>query len=602
MERLAANDVDGSISISTNPSNSRNLHAEFEVSVSGDLVTEQQPGVDSNEEQDLSNVESSEKEVETGAEYLPLFKLRSRIYKIFESQILDSDIEKIVEDIKCAIQEIQSSSQQSLSSIPEVPHKDIVFSSEQPCIHYSGQTRENQISVSQDREPGTNMNNILTTNLASAISRIHKFVLSLVREAILLQDTSSGSGLSEIDDFSTSVHKFTCSERGLVDFVLKLSHVLYKVTDMNFLVLGFNNGSRDVTGGEYIDKVTLLENKVVQNDSSKKTYSNEYHQDFQSCSDAEVAQDGKIGPGSISNLTSCNFMEKLELLKLEKDNMGMALAICTQKLDNTKLQVQEKEQLLTELKVRLASSQKLYSLAETKLKCMTESYKSLEVCTQELEAEVNLLREKKQKLEIELSEEKHSHQHALARCADLQDKIQRNKTSTKCSSLSEAHSDLKAKQERERADAAEKLAACQETIYLLGKQLQALHPHTDIGRSQYSVKLQMDGNSRDGKPNYKCSSKSQEIHFSNEFDTGEMDSVASTDMQWVSEESVQYCNSTSSPSDFEAIHSFRSPVSSTRPNHTLTKSSSSSSSSALEEEKISHGISRFFSLKGKNEH
>ena len=56
---------------------------------------------------------------------------------------------------------------------------------------------------------------------------------------------------------------------------------------------------------------------------------------------------------------------------------------------------------------------------------MTESYKSLEMRAQELEAQVNLLQEKSAKLDDELLEEKRSHQDSLARCKDLEDKLQR---------------------------------------------------------------------------------------------------------------------------------------------------------------------------------
>ncbi|KAL7207480.1 hypothetical protein ACSBR1_029436 [Camellia fascicularis] len=47
-------------------------------------------------------------------------------------------------------------------------------------------------------------------------------------------------------------------------------------------------------------------------------------------------------------------------------------------LESIKAQLQGKEQLLAEVRSQLASAQKLNSLAETQLKCMAESYKSLE--------------------------------------------------------------------------------------------------------------------------------------------------------------------------------------------------------------------------------
>ncbi|KAI8003597.1 Filament-like plant protein 4 [Camellia lanceoleosa] len=77
-----------------------------------------------------------------------------------------------------------------------------------------------------------------------------------------------------------------------------------------------------------------------------------------------------------SNATSwkCS-LEEFEQLKLEKDNMVLDL-------ESTKAQLQGAEQLLAEVKSQLASAQKWNSLAETQLKCMAESFKSLETCAE----------------------------------------------------------------------------------------------------------------------------------------------------------------------------------------------------------------------------
>ncbi|KAK0597742.1 hypothetical protein LWI29_028252 [Acer saccharum] len=117
------------------------------------------------------------------------------------------------------------------------------------------------------------------------------------------------------------------------------------------------------------------------------------------------------------------------------------------------------EQLLSEVKSQLASSQKLCSLTKTQLKSLTESYKSLELHAEELDSEVKLLGEKTKELDNELLEEKHIHQDALARCKDLQDIVQRCKSCSIRSLSSGADSGIKTKQqEREIAAAAEKLA------------------------------------------------------------------------------------------------------------------------------------------------
>ncbi|KAG0449890.1 hypothetical protein HPP92_027049 [Vanilla planifolia] len=107
---------------------------------------------------------------------------------------------------------------------------------------------------------------------------------------------------------------------------------------------------------------------------------------------------------------------------------------------------------------------------------MTESYKCLESHVEQLESELSLLKSKAETLESELNVERHSHQEDISKYTDLQEYMRRNMHCLKCSSHSYADAEFKARQEREIAAAAEKLAACQETIVLLNKQLTALCP------------------------------------------------------------------------------------------------------------------------------
>lgn len=129
------------------------------------------------------------------------------------------------------------------------------------------------------------------------------------------------------------------------------------------------------------------------------------------------------------------------------------------------------------------------------------------------------------------------------------------------------------------AAAAEKLAECQETIYLLGKQLKALHPQTEPMGSPYGVPIT-------GSPNLQ------------ELDQEEMEGAAFAFVQRQGAESpLQFSNNLSdNESNFQAI----SPV--RHPNHKATKSTSSSASSTPTPEKHAKGFSRFFSSKGKNGH
>lgn len=65
------------------------------------------------------------------------------------------------------------------------------------------------------------------------------------------------------------------------------------------------------------------------------------------------------------------------------------------------------------------------ALVEIQLKCMTESYKSLQTHVEELEAENKLLKEKIDELKNDLEEEKHCHHNALARHKELEERIPR---------------------------------------------------------------------------------------------------------------------------------------------------------------------------------
>jgi hypothetical protein len=267
----------------------------------------------------------------------------------------------------------------------------------------------------------------VSEELLAAISQIHDFVLLLGKEAMAVHDTSCDSiGLSQkIEEFSITFKKVLCSDRSLIDFMFDLSRVLALASGLRFNVLGYKCNEAEINSPDCIDKVALPENKVIQNDSPGETFQNGCANISSPTSNPEVPDYGNLVPGYGSNTTSCKVsLEEFEELKSEKDTMAMDLARCTENLEMTKSQLHETEQLLAEVKSQLVSAQKSNSLAETQLKCMAESYRSLETRAQELETEVNLLRVKTETLESELQEEKTSHQDALTRCKELEEQLQ----------------------------------------------------------------------------------------------------------------------------------------------------------------------------------
>lgn len=147
-------------------------------------------------------------------------------------------------------------------------------------------------------------------------------------------------------------------------------------------------------------------------------------------------------------------------------------------------------------------------------------------------------------------------------------------------------------QEKELAAAAEKLAECQETIFLLGKQLKGLRPQTDMSppnNGSQKVEASVEEEPTISGMNLQ------------DLDATEMDTTGSFHLHKAGSESpMDLFNASFSPSDSEANNLLRSPVGSKYPNHRPTKSGCSSASSTPTPEKHGRGFSRFFSSKAKN--
>ncbi|XP_043712663.1 filament-like plant protein 4 [Telopea speciosissima] len=572
MERMACLSAEPNGAISTSAGLTNKVTENGDHSALADVTKgEQQTSLDPSVNQVSSNVE-----LESDTDQVPLLKLRSRISMVFESQAKDANVEKVLEDIKHVVLNLQDSLlQNSVSS----------------TVEENKNCEDNVHTIDQE--------------LAAAISQIHDFVVSLGKEAMAMQDRyPDGHGLNKkVEEFSASVSKILCSKMSLVDFVFDLSHVLAKAGELSFNVLGYKGNEGETSMSDCIDKVALPENKVVQDDLASEKFPNGGAHISHSTSDPEVLQDGSPIPGFELNSKSCKCsLEELEQLKSDKHNMEMDLTRCTEELESTKSQLQETEQLMEELRTQLASSQKSNSLADTQLKCMAESYKSLEMRSQELEAEVNLLRTKTEALDDELQEEKRSHQNALDKCNDLQEQIKRSESCSKCLSSSAADVvDTEIKQEREIAAAAEKLAECQETIFLLSRQLKSLRPPTELMGSPQNEMHQKGGSSIVDEPT-PSGLNPESIPTSKDFDQAEMETAASNFTGVGGESPSDAFNSSSYPSDTEANMLLRSPVNSTHPRHRPTRSGSCTTSLAATPEKHSRGFSRFFSSKTKNGH
>lgn len=143
------------------------------------------------------------------------------------------------------------------------------------------------------------------------------------------------------------------------------------------------------------------------------------------------------------------------------------------------------------------------------------------------------------------------------------------------------------------AAAAEKLAECQETIFLLGKQMKALRPETEMHSPNNSRSLKVE-DSVEEEPTISGMNLQ-------DLDPPEIDTAASLHLHRAGSKCrMDLFNASFSLTDSEANDLLRSPVGSKQPNHRPTKSGSSSASNTPTPEKHARGFSRFFSSKAKN--
>uniref|UniRef100_A0A2P2JR32 Uncharacterized protein MANES_18G015200 n=1 Tax=Rhizophora mucronata TaxID=61149 RepID=A0A2P2JR32_RHIMU len=594
MEKLACLNANGATSISDSPDSKKSEIVKndvLEVISTGKGASEEKCELGALVSHASPKVDMPAGDSGSDAYQSPLIKLQSKISVLLDSVSKDADIGKILKDVKHVVQDACDALHQNCGNcVSDEIHSDAACNG-QTCPEDVGLIGDKEITLSQYCR--TEIMQTVSRELASAISQIYNFVLSLGKEAMTVHDTSSNSnGLSKkIEEFSVTFNKVLCSNTSLVDFVIDLSHVLAKAAELRFNVLGYKGSEGDMSSTDCIDKVALPENNIVHKDSSGEGYQNSCVHVSSPTSNPEVPDDGNLISDYGSSATSRKIsLQEFEELKSEKESMAIDLGRCTEDLEITKSQLRETEQLLAEIKSQLASAQKSNSLAETQLKCMAESYRSLETRANELETEVTLLQAKAESLENELQDEKRSHQDALTRCKELQEQLQMNESCSLCSSVADIAP--KTKQEKELAAAAEKLAECQETIFLLGKQLRAFRPQTDFMGSPQSDRSPKGEVSAEDEP----TTTGMNLQ---DFVQADMETVGSANIQKTGGESPTnpYHNPSSPDKETSLV---RSPISSKYPKHRPTKSTSLSSSSTTTPEKHPRGFSRFFSSKGKN--
>ncbi|XP_062216204.1 filament-like plant protein 4 [Phragmites australis] len=515
----------------------------------------------------MSEAPSSKQQL---SEKSPLLKLQSRLSSLLDSESPENNVGKVLDSIRNILKDIEDEADSINAN--ETHHSDMV------------EVSDSQSLVKPDGRLSSGSKCAVDKELMNAILKVHDFVKLLDQEVSKFQgQTSDYDRLCEkIQQFSALVEKVLSYDNGLNDIVMALSFILSETGQIKFTMLRDNSNEAENNNLDCVDKVTLHENKV-QTKPLKDNLSGLCPLLPRSSSDSEF--EGPADAGfDVKTAVKIRSPEEYEQLKSEKTNLEAELVKCNEIIEETKFRLSDMEKTLEDLTSKLADSEKSNSLSETQLKCMAESYKSLESRKVELENEIEVLQSKIDTLTAELTDERQSHQEDLAKYKDLEEKIERYKIE-RSSMFVDEDSDTKSKQEKEIAAAAEKLAECQETILILGRQLQAMRPPAEsLGSSPNRQRMEDFLQDAVGTTAGEYSQKP----------SGQPD----TDQEMLGTGNESHVNGHKThitPSDVDGSP-FLSPNSSKRPKH---RSISSTPSFANQlSEKQSRGISRFFT-KGK---
>ena len=173
-----------------------------------------------------------------------------------------------------------------------------------------------------------------------------------------------------------------------------------------------------------VDKVTLLENKI-HHEPSQDSMSGACSLMPHSSSDPDFEGPSPSDASDVRTTVRICAAEEYEKMKLEKRNLEMELTKCNETIETTNLKFSEMEKNLEDLTSKLAACEKSNSLAETQLKCMAGSYKTLESLKVKLDEEIQVLQTKIDTLSADLAEERRSHQEDIAKYRDLKEQMER---------------------------------------------------------------------------------------------------------------------------------------------------------------------------------
>jgi hypothetical protein len=336
----------------------------------------------------------------------PLSKLRLRISTLLRTQSPQNDVVKVLDGIRNILGDIYH----------EVESVNVTKLKQDDMFEVTG----NGSSTEEAKPLG-----LMVHRLTNAILNIHEFVKLLMRQTSELQGSSYYSVLSQkIELFSRLVDEFTPDGNGLNEIVIALSEILlesggFKLTLLRESAIEAENNNLDC-----VDKVTLLENKV-QHEPLKDSMSSVSSLILHSSSDLDFGSHSSGDAFDVKTTLQICTPEEYEKIKLEKRNLEMELTKCNEMIETTNIKFSVMEKNLQDITSKLTACENSNSLAETQLKCMVESYKTLESQKVKLEEEIRVLQIKIDTLSADLAEERRSHQEDTAKYRDFKEKLER---------------------------------------------------------------------------------------------------------------------------------------------------------------------------------
>lgn len=432
-----------------------------------------------------------------------LASLQARLDTIFEVHVEGGDAHKVLEVVKRAMTQTGGILTGADSCTKQLPKNPL------PSHDLDNQDASQSTKRSIEEEEDISLSDakfqidVADPKLESLVSEVVTLLEFMVKKA----QSSQKFPASKVLDFNTSVEAFTKSLNQLlhgkveiIQVITEISSLLTQISEICARAFGEYDAQIEANGDSSIIpdidksiyfengdlKPSQLEQNITSSAPSLLLYNSVPNVDGElSVIQAEkTALESEVKAGLARHAI---LEEELTQLKTEKDNLTNELMASKEELKQMKDKLTETEDMLANIREQLTSTQESNLLAENQLEAVTSVSAKFESQLKATEVERNHLCEAVKALESELQEEHKRYDDAEAKFQDLQEQLQRKDEELACSHSSVPDNDLKTRQQREIAAAAEKIAECQQTILILGRQLKALSSPKDSMDWSYDI-------------------------------------------------------------------------------------------------------------------